>query len=216
MPESPDTRDRLLAAAARLFHEQGYAATGVATILREADVNSGSLYYYFDSKEDLLAGVLDRYLDLLEPEILSRAKAAASDPVERVFALLGVYRWGLEVTGCTLGCPIGNLALELGDAYPALREKVEKNFQGWSGAVEGWLREAAGRFPPGTDLAALSRFVLVVMEGGMMQARARKSVEPYDDAVRQLRDYFDRLQASRASGPRGNPKNRNRKGKRSS
>ena len=40
----------------RLFHEQGYSATGIATILREADVNSGSLYHLFPSKEALLVG----------------------------------------------------------------------------------------------------------------------------------------------------------------
>ena len=35
------TRDRLLKTAFQLFHEQGYHATGVATILREAGVNAG-------------------------------------------------------------------------------------------------------------------------------------------------------------------------------
>ncbi|MEP6802428.1 MAG: TetR/AcrR family transcriptional regulator [Acidobacteriota bacterium] len=196
------TRERLIETAARLFHEQGYGATGVSTILREAGVHSGSLYYFFASKEDLLGAVLDRYVDRLKPDMLSRAEAVAADPVERVFALLGVYRMGLEMTSCTLGCPIGNLALELGDAYPDLRRKVEKNFENWAAAVSGWLRQGAGRFPEHTDLDALAEFVLVVMEGGIMQARARKSLAPFDAAVRQLRDYFERLQESRAKSSR--------------
>ena len=50
-PESPSTRDRILETARRLFHEQGYHATGIATILREAGVNSGSLYHFFESKD---------------------------------------------------------------------------------------------------------------------------------------------------------------------
>ncbi|MEP6769701.1 MAG: TetR/AcrR family transcriptional regulator [Acidobacteriota bacterium] len=195
MPET-DTRDRLIETAARLFHEQGYAATGVSTILREADVHSGSLYYFFASKEELLGAVLDRYVDRLKPDMLSRAEAAASDPIERVFALLSVYRMGLEMTACTMGCPIGNLALELGDAYPDLRRKVEKNFENWSAAVAAWLKQGAARFPKHTDLDALAGFVLVVMEGGIMQARARKSLAPFDAAVRQLRDYFERLEKS--------------------
>ena len=197
-----DTRDRLIETAARLFHEQGYAATGVSTILREAGVHSGSLYYFFASKEALLGAVLDRYVDRLKPDMLSRAEAVAADPVERVFALLGVYRLGLEMTSCTLGCPIGNLALELGDAYPDLRRKVEKNFENWAAAVAGWLGQGAGRFPEHTDLEALAEFVLVVMEGGIMQARARKSLAPFDTAVLQLRDYFERLQGTGASASR--------------
>ncbi|MEE8447296.1 MAG: helix-turn-helix domain-containing protein, partial [Gemmatimonadota bacterium] len=50
-----ETRDRILEVAARLFHKRGFRATGVATILREAGVNSGSLYHFFPSKEAVLA-----------------------------------------------------------------------------------------------------------------------------------------------------------------
>src|SRR5439155_22202151 len=46
-PMPPRTREALITTAARLFHEQGYGSTGIATILREADVNSGSLYHFF-------------------------------------------------------------------------------------------------------------------------------------------------------------------------
>ena len=54
--EDHPTRQRIVEAARRLFHEQGFHATGISTILREADVNSGSLYHYFASKEALLSG----------------------------------------------------------------------------------------------------------------------------------------------------------------
>lgn len=202
------TRARLTETAARLFHEQGYEATGVATILREAGVNSGSLYHFFASKEDLLAAVLDRYIEKLRPEILEPAERATDDPIERVFALLGVYRKGLELTRCTLGCPIGNLALEIGDGSPRLREKIARNFENWRRAVEAWLELASDRLPAELDTTDLSRFVLVVMEGAVMQARATSSLEPFDAAVRELRRHFETLLAERsASGS----KIRNRK-----
>ena len=54
----PDTRERILRTAFQLFHEQGFNATGVATIAREAGVNPGSLYHFFESKDDLLLAVL--------------------------------------------------------------------------------------------------------------------------------------------------------------
>ena len=65
--EDHPTRLRILEVARRLFHEQGYHATGISTILRESDTNSGSLYHYFPSKKPLLTGVLTLYLDLLRP-----------------------------------------------------------------------------------------------------------------------------------------------------
>ena len=50
------TRDRLVEAARTLFWKHGYASTGIAQILKEADAGSGSLYYFFPTKEDLLLG----------------------------------------------------------------------------------------------------------------------------------------------------------------
>jgi hypothetical protein len=41
----------------------------------------------------------------------------------------------------------------------------------------------------------MALFVLTTMEGAVMLARAYRSIEPYDAAVTQLRDYFDRLLA---------------------
>src|SRR4051794_2925446 len=113
----PDTRARILDAAMRLFHEQGFNATGISTILREADVNAGSLYNLFPSKEALLEGVLERYTRLLHPIVIAPVEARSTDPIARVFALLQQYRDWLAPKGFAMGCPIGNLALEVADSH---------------------------------------------------------------------------------------------------
>lgn len=188
-----DTRERILETAARLFHEQGYHATGIATILREAEVNSGSLYHFFPSKEDLLNAVLERYLDILRPAVMDHVENATSDPIERVWALFGMYRMGLEAMGCARGCPIGNLALEVGDAYPKARALIDRNLRQWSSVVQGWLDDAGERLPPDVDRSELADFILTVMEGAILQARAAGSLTPFDRSVSQLRGYFGRL-----------------------
>ncbi len=190
-----ETKARILEAARRLFHEQGYNATGVATILREARVNSGSLYHFFPSKEALLTGVLEYYIDLLRPMVMGPAEATSDDPLERIFGLLTLYRQGLEMTGCRMGCPIGNLALEVADDHPEVRRLIDRNFANWIGVVEGWLREAGDRLPADLDRSQFARMVLTVMEGGIMQARAAGTLEPFDQSVAQLRTYVDLLQA---------------------
>jgi TetR/AcrR family transcriptional regulator, transcriptional repressor for nem operon len=189
------TKLRILEVAFRLFHEQGYHATGVSTILREAGVNSGSLYHYFDSKEDLLLGVLEWMLGALRPRVMEPAEAQATDAVGRVFALLGLYRMGLEMTGCKMGCPAGNLALEVSDDLPAARSLIDQNFQNWADQVAGWFENLpqAAPMPRDFDPRRFSRFVLTVMEGGIMQARARGSIEPFDESVAQLREYVELL-----------------------
>jgi AcrR family transcriptional regulator len=189
----PTTRDNLIDAAMRLFYEQGYANTGIATILREAGVNSGSLYHFFPGKEALLAAVLEKYQQMLHPVVLSPAEQQTGDSIERVFALLGWYRNNMQATLCRMGCPIGNLALEVSDQLPDLRRLIHANFDGWVGGVKRWLDDAADRLPAELDRKELAQMVLNTMEGGIMQARSLGDIAPFDAAIRQLRIYFDLL-----------------------
>ncbi|MCP3979229.1 MAG: TetR/AcrR family transcriptional regulator [bacterium] len=191
-----NTKRKLLDSAARLFHERSYEATGVATILREAGVNSGSLYHFFPNKEALLHAVLARYQELLRPVVLDPIEEAEADPIERVFRLLDWYRQGMLASGCRQGCPIGNLALEVSDTHPGVRDSIDTNFRNWAAGIREWLDGAADRLPTDCDRDALSVFVLTVMEGGLMQARAQADLAPYDASVAVLRDHFDRLQVA--------------------
>ena len=195
-----ETRKRLLQTAFRLFHEQGYHATGVATIMREAQINPGSMYHYFESKDDLLLGVLRFALDYLRPAVMGPAEARTTDPLGRVFSLLALYRRGMKVKGCKLGCPIGNLALEVSDDHPPARDLIHRNFENWIDHVHRWLESAGDLLPAGLDRRQLARFVLTVMEGGLMQSRAAGHLGPFDDSVAQLRNYFDLLTLRRAGG----------------
>lgn len=55
----PATADQILAAAARLFGRQGWAATTLRQIAEEAGIKAGSIYYHFEGKEEIAARVLD-------------------------------------------------------------------------------------------------------------------------------------------------------------
>lgn len=54
---------RILDAAARIFHEQGYAAATTNDIADEADVSVGSLYQYFPNKDALLVALTTRHIE---------------------------------------------------------------------------------------------------------------------------------------------------------
>lgn len=191
--DSKRTREKLVEAAQRLFLEKGYEATGVSEILRAAEVNSGSLYYFFKTKEALLLAVLDWYVAHLHPLVLEPVFSRVEEPLHRVFAILSGYRLMLTMTDCRQGCPIGNLAIEMSEKSEAVREKIALNFTNWRKAIVRCLEEARDVLPRETDAERLSMFILTVMEGGVMQARAHRSLEPYDASVAQLKDYFVRL-----------------------
>jgi AcrR family transcriptional regulator len=196
MPKaSGSSRDQLVTAALYLFWERGYSETGMNDVVARSGVSAGSMYHFFKTKEELLLAVLDRLAEIMYPALLAPIWETVSDPIERIFGLLGVYRKGILDSHFNYGCPVGRLAVEVSGDMTEVHAKIAMNFEGWSNAVQKCLEDAGNRLPKGMDLRMLSHFVLTVMEGGVMQARSYKSIEPFDQGVAQLRDYFDRLEA---------------------
>lgn len=189
-----DTRNRILMTAMELFWEKGYNSTSVSDILSRSQIHSGSLYHFFPGKQDVLIGVLEAYRDGIEDNLLAPAWDGVDDPIERIFALLAGYRMQLVLTDCTYGCPIGNLALEIHEPDPKVRELLAANFRNWAEAIESCLDAAGDRLGTGLDRKALAEFVLTVMEGALMQARTYRDLGHFDRNVAVLRGHFDLLE----------------------
>ncbi len=190
-----DTRTRILMTAMELFWEKGFGSTSIADILSRSQVHSGSLYHFFPGKQDVLVGVLELYRDGIEEWLLKPNWDGVEDPVDRIFALLNGYRIQLITTDCTYGCPIGNIALEIHEPDPQIRELLAANFANWSHAVQDCLDAAADRLPRDTDRGALAEYILTVMEGAVMQARTYRDLGYFDRNIAMLREHFDLLEA---------------------
>jgi TetR/AcrR family transcriptional repressor of nem operon len=202
MPKISDTRQRLIDAARYLFWERGFAGTSMADLLAHAEVNSGSFYHFFESKEALLREVLLEYLPALRPMVIDPAYARTADPLERIFAILAGYRDRILQTECKYGCPLGRLALEIDPENRPAHKLIAENFAAWIEAVRECVVQFSRRLPKKTDPQALATFVLSVMEGGVMLSRSYGSVEPFDLAVAQLREHFTLLEKKRKKFPR--------------
>ncbi|MFJ9967452.1 TetR/AcrR family transcriptional regulator [Streptomyces avermitilis] len=103
-------RQRLMAAAARILHEQGVERTTIADIARAADVPVGNVYYYFKTKDELVEAALSQHTEYLK-ELTGRLDRLP-DPRERLKGL--VTAWvGARDVAARYGCPTGTLAVEL-------------------------------------------------------------------------------------------------------
>jgi len=90
--KSGRTRRRILDAAAELFSEQGYSAR-LSDIADRAEMKAGSLYYHFDSREELVAEVLRLGIDGSWDQVagaLARLPKSAS-PIERLTAAIRAH-----------------------------------------------------------------------------------------------------------------------------
>jgi len=80
-------RTRLLHAATKLFSQKGFHDTKMQDIADEADVGKGTLYEYFETKEDLFFAVYESWIHEYEMEMERQAQARL-DPVSKASALI--------------------------------------------------------------------------------------------------------------------------------
>ncbi len=114
-------RERLAAAAARVFHEQGVEKTTIADIARSADVPVGNVYYYFKTKDQLVEAAIGAQRHALRDLIAVLEQHDA--PQDRLKAL--VRSWvDQRDMAARFGCPTGTLAAELGKRADGLDREV--------------------------------------------------------------------------------------------
>ncbi|MCO6436989.1 MAG: TetR/AcrR family transcriptional regulator [Phycisphaerae bacterium] len=190
----PTTREKLVSAAMQLFYARGYEVTSLKDVTHKAGAAVGSHYYYFKSKEDLLVAVLEAYRDLLWPVVMKPVFDHTADPIERIFGIMQGYRRMLTGSAFRSGCPIGNLALEIGEKSDQARKLIAENFASWRKVVQKCLEDAGDRLPADLDREQTAMFILTVMEGGIMQSRSERRIEPFDAGVSALRDYMRRME----------------------
>ena len=88
--EMPGAREALRDAAGALFAQHGYAATGVQEIANAAGVNKAMLYYYFGSKEQLYAALVQDGIAMVE-EAVRAAEATDLPLADRLRQFLQTY-----------------------------------------------------------------------------------------------------------------------------
>ena len=90
-------RDAFLDVAQRLIVTKGYEQMSIQDVLDELEASRGALYHYFDSKQALLDGVVERFadeaLETIDP-ILADSKLPALTKLERVLG--GIARFKAE------------------------------------------------------------------------------------------------------------------------
>jgi len=107
-------RERILAAASRLFTQQGIGRTGVDSLIADAGVAKATFYRHFPAKEDLVVAWLrdprTRWFDRLK----MLADSEIASPADRIPALFEAAAKWLEA-GDYRGCPYLNTVVEVVD-----------------------------------------------------------------------------------------------------
>ena len=104
-------RERLVAAACELVYRQGVARTTLADIAHAADVPVGNVYYYFKTKDDIIAAVVQARAYQIGSALAALERQRRS-PKTRLKALIRFLAEQADSIA-NYGCPHGTLSLEL-------------------------------------------------------------------------------------------------------
>lgn len=83
LAKSAISQKRVLDAAAKIFRDYGYAGTTMRAIADEADLKAGSIYYHYESKDDLISAVLDIGIHAVTDRVTEALAALPDDATGR-------------------------------------------------------------------------------------------------------------------------------------
>jgi len=179
MAKASDSKGKTLAAAAKLFRQQGYHGTALHDILAAGGSPRGSLYFHFPKgKEEIGEAALTIAGEGVRQAIARAAEASESAEIFLVRIVRGMAA-DLEKSGYKEGCPIATTALETSAQSDVLGAATRTAFQKW----ENEIKRALIRFDIDTEAAGqVAITVLSQLEGALLLARTYRSLEPIQRA----------------------------------
>ncbi len=180
MDIAQNVKNEIIQKGAEIIHHKGYSAAGLNEILQRAGVPKGSFYYYFKSKEHFGLEVIDYFAGVIEGIFNKYLADDSAPPLLRLSNLLDFYGRLLAKQGYALGCPIGNLSLEMADTNERFRERLDSSIGRLVGLIEESIVAAQKEMSVSAeiDAAEAARFIFYGFEGALLHVKVLKSITP--------------------------------------
>jgi TetR/AcrR family transcriptional repressor of lmrAB and yxaGH operons len=196
MARQSDTRQRMVAAARRLFREHGYNGTALSDVLVESDAPRGSVYYHFPGgKEEIAAEVTVLHAHKTIATI-DRAAETATTAAELIEAVVTELRDELVASDYRQGCAVAPIVLEATLSSPALHAAAQRGF----GNVITTLARHLSALDIAEDRAvALATHTVVSFEGALILSKVMRSPDAFDAAIAGLIESIEGIATERST-----------------
>ncbi len=183
-----NTREEIIRKGAELIHAQGFNATGLQQILQAAGIPKGSFYFYFKSKEDFGLEIINYFNAIISATFTRYLTDKKIPPLKRLEKLFKFFEAAFQKSGYALGCPIGNLSLELADTNERLRLHLVGVIEALITQIKLCLQEAKREksIPASLNASDTARFIFHGFEGAVLHMKVVKNIEP----IRAFRSYL--------------------------
>ncbi len=183
------TREMILARAAPLFNQWGYAGSSIADVMTATGLEKGGIYKHFRSKEELMLAAFDYAFAQVQHRMRSMLQEKRH-AVERLYAIIEFFAQNVDDPPVAGGCPVMNSSIEADDAYPLLRERAKAAMDQWFDTIYRIVKKGIerGEIREGIEAKEVAGVLIAALEGALMLSKL------YQDAghMQQVTIYLQR------------------------
>lgn len=179
---NPEARERLVAAAADMLRRRGLNATSVREVAKHAQAAFGSTYHYFPGGKQQMVAEAVQLTAAVIVRTLRIELAKGITPGLRAF--LALWRNALVANDFRVGCPVLAVSVEepQGEETLVLAAAADA-FSNWEALLADALLAGSRSRREAESLATL---IIASVEGAIVMARAKRSIEPFDRVAKEL------------------------------
>lgn len=184
------TRQKIIATAAPLFNQRGFAGCSMQDVMEATGLEKGGLYRHFSTKEELAAEAF-RYALSTSVKTRTDGLESAGQPLEQL--RLFVRRFVEEPSKMAGGCPLMNTSIDADDGNSLLRELARGAMADWTARLAEIVAEGIRRreIRRGVDPRRIAHTVIATLEGALMISQ----IEGARHALRDARESLEELLA---------------------
>ena len=190
-----DARAKLLDAAIKTVRAQGYAATSVDALCREAGVTKGAFFHHFETKDALAVAAANYWSESTGALFEQASYHAPADPLDRVLAYIDFRKELLRGTPAEFTCFAGTTVQETFATSDDIRTACKQSIFGHADTLVADISEAMRQHNVKGNWTArsLALHTQAVLQGAFILAKASGSAVTAADSVNHLRRYIELL-----------------------
>jgi TetR/AcrR family transcriptional regulator, transcriptional repressor for nem operon len=178
-------KNEIIRKSIHVIFEKGYNGTGVKDLTDAAGIPKGSLYNYFENKEDYLKEALNLYYNEMSQKQFSILSDKNLEPLDRIKKFYSIMIEEFEEEfNCKFGCFVGNITQEMSGVNKVIQKVTNEIHNEIVQIIKGCLVEAVekGDLPKDKNTGDLAEFMVSSWQGALLRTKAsnnKKIVENF-------------------------------------
>lgn len=192
----PDTRTKILFAAYKEIHLNGFQSASLNNILAHTGVTKGALYHHFPNKTELGYAVIEEVIADRILRSFIEPLSNSNDAIQALIELIQRSGEAFTLRDIQLGCPLGNLAQEMAAIDEGFRVRLNNIYEIWHAAIRDAVKQAQsnGKILPSVKPELVAVMVVATMEGCLSAGKISQDLETLACCGEGLIQYLNLIQ----------------------